>query len=289
MNIQNLQYFVAFSEELNYTKAAEKCFVSRQALQQSIHSLEKEYDVTLVINRHNKLSLTPAGQRLCLRAKPILDSLDILEADLREFSEMPVAIRLGVSKCLRPFYAPEYSEKLGQLETCFPDFRCSVKEEDPDTLLEKLETKALDAAIVIDMECIEGYDRTVLRKDSVRILMAGNHPLSHKKLLCPKDFAGYTILTMGEPERFYRPFMKFLQDIPVKFQVEYDFYEALRLLYSDQYIALNRSTPGPAQRFVAGINLPLITDDLYLETVLLTKKTTTNNYLSRICDQIQNL
>ena len=100
MNIQNLRYFVMFSEELNYTRAAEKCFISRQALQQSIHSLEKEYDVTLVLNRHNSLSLTPAGQRLCLRAKPILASLDILESDLRDFSELPVAVRLGVSQSL---------------------------------------------------------------------------------------------------------------------------------------------------------------------------------------------
>lgn len=287
MNIQNLRYFLAFSEELNYTKTAEKCFISRQALQQSIHSLEKEYDVTLVINRHNRLFLTPAGQRLCLRAKPILASLDILESDLQEFSEMPVAIRLGISQCLTPFYAPESSEKLRQLETCFPDFRCSVTEKDPDSLLSELETKTLDAAAVIDMDCISGYGRTVLRKDAVRILMAGDHPLSKKKYLTPEALEGCTILTMGEPGRFYRPFVEYLHGVPVHFQVECNFYEALRLLYSEHYVALNRATPGPTQRFVAGVNIPLATDELYLETVLLTNNSPTN-YLSRIREQLRS-
>lgn len=42
MDIRQLHYFLTLCEEMNYTRAAQRLFLSRQALRQSISALEAE-------------------------------------------------------------------------------------------------------------------------------------------------------------------------------------------------------------------------------------------------------
>ena len=41
MDIRQLHYFLVLCEEMNYTRAAQRLFLSRQALRQSISALEE--------------------------------------------------------------------------------------------------------------------------------------------------------------------------------------------------------------------------------------------------------
>ena len=69
MNFSNLQYFVTLAEELNYTKAANRLYISQQALSVHISKLETYYNVTLFV-RSNPLELTAAGKDfICLQRK----------------------------------------------------------------------------------------------------------------------------------------------------------------------------------------------------------------------------
>ena len=43
MNFDNYRYFAAAAEELNFTKAARKLFMTQQALSKQIDKMEREY------------------------------------------------------------------------------------------------------------------------------------------------------------------------------------------------------------------------------------------------------
>ena len=58
MDIQSLRYFSATARTLNYTKAAQECYISRQALRQQIQFLELELHCRLFQNDHNRITLT---------------------------------------------------------------------------------------------------------------------------------------------------------------------------------------------------------------------------------------
>ena len=60
INFLNLEYFLVAAEELNFTRAAKKLFISQQSLSNHISNLEKEFDVVL-FNRTSPLTLTYAG------------------------------------------------------------------------------------------------------------------------------------------------------------------------------------------------------------------------------------
>ena len=58
MDIRQLHYFLVLCEEMNYTRAAQRLFLSRQALRQSISALEAELVRAALPQRHHRLSLT---------------------------------------------------------------------------------------------------------------------------------------------------------------------------------------------------------------------------------------
>ena len=53
MTIQQLRYFLALCQDLNYTRTAERLYLSRQALRLSIAALENELCGPLFINVRN--------------------------------------------------------------------------------------------------------------------------------------------------------------------------------------------------------------------------------------------
>ena len=61
MDIRQLHYFLVLCEEMNYTRASQRLFLSRQALRQSITALEAELCGPLFVSAHHKLSLTERG------------------------------------------------------------------------------------------------------------------------------------------------------------------------------------------------------------------------------------
>ena len=107
INFLNLEYFLVAAEELNFTRAARKLYISQQSLSNHISNLEKEFDVVL-FNRTSPLTLTYAGQALQTRARQLLDLKDETYkeiSDIKDFSTGQLSI--GVSHTRGRFILPE--------------------------------------------------------------------------------------------------------------------------------------------------------------------------------------
>lgn len=63
LNLESYQYFAAAAEELNFTRAAKRLYITQQALSKQIDRLEHAYNVRL-FNRESPMTLTPAGKCL---------------------------------------------------------------------------------------------------------------------------------------------------------------------------------------------------------------------------------
>lgn len=92
VELQSLRYFVALSEELNFTRAAARCWVSQQAFSRAIAQLEQRLGVALAIRRPRGCSLTPAGVRLAASARELLSRADGLRETVGASGP---ALRLG--------------------------------------------------------------------------------------------------------------------------------------------------------------------------------------------------
>lgn len=120
INFLNLEYFLVAAEELNFTKAAKRLFISQQSLSNHISNMEKEFDVVL-FNRTTPLTLTYAGQALKTRARKMLELKDETYrelADIKDFSVGQLTIGLSHTRgrIILPEILPVYKERFPNIE-----------------------------------------------------------------------------------------------------------------------------------------------------------------------------
>ena len=85
MNTKALECFLLAAEELNFTRAAERLYMSQQSLSYHIQRLEDEYHVKL-FERDPSLHLTLAGENMLFYAKQILQFDSQMKADFADIS-----------------------------------------------------------------------------------------------------------------------------------------------------------------------------------------------------------
>src|SRR6476646_2912922 len=83
MELHQLRYFVAVAQAGNFSRAAEKCFVSQPSLSQQIQKLERQLRRPLFHRLGRKAVLTEAGRLLLYRAIHILAGVEDAERRLR--------------------------------------------------------------------------------------------------------------------------------------------------------------------------------------------------------------
>jgi acetyl esterase/lipase len=74
--VRHLRAFVAVAEELNFSRAAERLYLSQPALSRQIRALERVVGCDLLHRSTRHVALTLAGEALLDRARPVLAALD---------------------------------------------------------------------------------------------------------------------------------------------------------------------------------------------------------------------
>ena len=160
MTIQQLRYFLALCEDLNYTHTAGRMYLSRQALRLSIAALEEELCGKLFVNNRNHLALTEKGERFRAQAAPVVQQFDALcQQAYHEIQSAP--LRLGISVALVPDYLPNLGEVLEAFRQQYPGIPLEHTSLSNDEVPVQLQNGTLDAGLVMDLGgCATGLART---------------------------------------------------------------------------------------------------------------------------------
>ena len=73
---RDLRYFVAVAEDLHFTRAAERLFISQPALSKQIRMLERQLGAPLFLRGSDGVRLTPIGEALLPHAREVLAAWD---------------------------------------------------------------------------------------------------------------------------------------------------------------------------------------------------------------------
>jgi len=76
MELRHLKYFLTLAEELNFTKASEKLFISQPPLSRQIKELEQEIKARLFERNNKRVELTDAGKYFEGEVRQMLQSLE---------------------------------------------------------------------------------------------------------------------------------------------------------------------------------------------------------------------
>jgi LysR family hydrogen peroxide-inducible transcriptional activator len=183
-SLRQLRYLVTLADTLNFTRAAELCFVSQSTLSAGLKELESILGVQLVERDRQSVALTHAGSLVVERGRDLLSAAeDLAEIAANTSAPMEGPLRLGVIPTVAPFLIPEV---MPELRKRFPKLKLSLREDLTEQLLERLRNRTLDLAVIALPYDTEGLTVKELFIDEFWLAALPNDPaIAGKKVNLP--------------------------------------------------------------------------------------------------------
>lgn len=242
MTIQQLRYFLALCEDLNYTHTARRLYLSRQALRLSINALERELCGSLFTNASNHLVLTEKGQHFRAQAAPVVEHFDQMCALAYQDIQSPPLL-LGISAALVPNYLPTLGELLDHFRQQYPGIPLEVSFLSNDEVAAQLTGGTLTAGLVMDLGgCAPGLARTALTRHTAALLVPRSSPFWARSSITPAELDGQTLLVPGFAPDALGPLWQALRDAHATPNIELGekFYQVLYRTQEQNCLALDR-------------------------------------------------
>ncbi len=196
--LRQLEYFIATAEAGSITLASDRIRVSQPSISTAISQLETELGAQLFLRRHAQgLSLTPAGQKLLVQAKAVIEQAQSLYTAASEASDqVRGTLSLGCLLTFAPMLLPEVSHSF---IAAYPGARIRPTVADHSVLLAKLERAELDAALTYDLLIPDGFDFTPLAELPPYVQVAETDPLAERKAVTLADVAERDFILLDLP------------------------------------------------------------------------------------------
>lgn len=194
MNLNELRYVVAVAQELNFRRAAERCFVSQPALSLAIQKLEDELGVRLFERSKTEVAVTPVGKRVVEQAQCVLEeAARIKEIASRGKDQLAGPLRLGVIYTIGPYLLPELIPVLRKMA---PQMPLEVEENTTANLDVLLRNGKLDVIIIALPFGGSGIETRPLYDEAFSVVVPIDHPWSKKKGVKPGELAKERVLLL---------------------------------------------------------------------------------------------
>ena len=247
MDIRQLHYFLVLCDEMNYSRAAQRLFLSRQALRQSISALEAELCGPLFLSAHHKLTLTDRGMSLQRHAAPVVEQFQQMQASLRAEIQSAQPVRIGISVSLVPDYLPGLETQLDKFRQQYSHVEMRFRMIDNDAVADGVEQGELDAGLVIDLGCAAPVlARTTLRADPACLLVPRGHPFWEKESIPLAELRGQRVLLPSLRQDLFSPLWAACAraGFAPNAEIGPSFYQAYYLVQEQLCTCLTRYEPG---------------------------------------------
>ncbi|TPQ23850.1 LysR family transcriptional regulator [Streptomyces sporangiiformans] len=183
---RDLRYFVAVAEELHFTRAAERLYVSQPALSKQVRALERQLGAPLFERDRQGVRLTPVGTALLPHARQVIAAWKAaLNAAERAKTEQAAVLLVGMST------SPARGGLLPAIRSRFtethPEATLRLRQigwEDPTA---GLADGTVDVAFIwLPVPDLDRYTTVVVAEEPRVVALAETHPLAARESF---DFA----------------------------------------------------------------------------------------------------
>lgn len=179
MNIRDLKYLVAVHDLNNFSKAAERCFVSQPTLSGQLKKLEQELGSSLIERSTRQVLFTPLGNEVVSHAREVLYVVDRIRRVAKEGDDPMVGeFHIGLIPTVGPFLLPII---MPQLSAAYPDAKLFLYEHKTEILVDKLTRGELDAAFVANADWSAPVLARALYRESLKLAVSDKDPLANGK------------------------------------------------------------------------------------------------------------
>jgi DNA-binding transcriptional LysR family regulator len=176
LELRHIQYFKVLAEELHYSKAAEKLFISQSALSQQIRQLESIIGHSLFDRTNKKVQLNEAGKRFRIDAQQMLLKLQqTLDNQKRLHIGNTGQLSIGFVASAMQSVIADLLKKFNQ--DC-PNIQFSLEELTNKEQLSALQNGSLDLGFMRSNQV--GREMHIKRvfKESFALVLPKDHPIN---------------------------------------------------------------------------------------------------------------
>ncbi|MDQ7040988.1 MAG: LysR substrate-binding domain-containing protein [Rhodothermus sp.] len=193
MELRALRYLLAVAEAGNFTRAAERCFVSQPALSQQIRKLEEELGEVLVDRSLTPVRLTAAGEVVVAHARRMLAELAAMRVALDELQGLRRGhLIIGAVQTVRTYLMPYAVTTFART---YPDVRLQVLELPAD----EVEAGVLEGRFHLGLSFVptvqEGLDTEPLFTEELVLIVPPDHALAGQQVV-PLEVLAQTPLAL---------------------------------------------------------------------------------------------
>lgn len=222
MDIKQLHYFIAVSEQMNFSKAAERLHISQPSLSNAIKKLEQEIGSPLLERNTRNLQLTEAGELLFERAKVIVKNMEVLKIEMDEVIVHGTRdITIGVMESIKhwlPKVIANYKKDYPHMKIHLVDILGSKRV--------KKSLKSYKTHLIITNQLMDDPELEVqtLYEERLVAVLPLHHPLAQKDTLTISDICEepFIISTEGFQTRrdILTSFEQAGKNINIQFEIE---------------------------------------------------------------------
>ncbi len=220
LDLKQLQYFIAVTEQMNFSKAAEKLHISQPSLSNAIKKLEQEIGSPLLKRNTRNLQLTEAGELLYERAKAILKNMEILKIEMDEVivhgtSEVTIGVMESIKHWL-PKVIANYKSDYPQMMIHLVDILGSKRV--------KKSLKSYKTHVIITNQRMDDDELEVqnLYEERLVAVLPLNHPLAEKDRLTFADLCNEPFIISTEGFQTRLDILSAFEQANVKMNIQYE-------------------------------------------------------------------
>ena len=228
MNIETLRIFCDVVAHRSFSQGAAANKVSQSAATQSVHRVEKHFDVQLMDRGKRPFVPTPEGEVCYEGLRKVLEMYDAVDARVRSLRKEIT----GVVKV-----AAIYSVGLHDMRRCMQDFmrrypKASVRLEylRPNKVYDAVANSEVDLGIVSYPTALAGLNVIPLRSEKMVVVCRPDHPMARRKTVAAEhienqDFVAFErdLPIRKEIDRYLRK-----QSVSVEVAMEFDNIETIK-------------------------------------------------------------
>jgi len=200
MTITQLKYVLAVAEQQNFTKAAEKTFVTQPTLSMQIQKLEDELEILIFDRSKKPIELTGVGKKIVEQARNIVNESERMQDVVdQEKGFIGGTFKIGIIPTIMPTILPMF---LKSFSNRYPKVQLKIEELNTDEIITKINDGYLDAAIAATPLGQEKIKERPLYYEPFVGYIPENHRLATKEKLETNDLDIEDILLLEDGHCF---------------------------------------------------------------------------------------
>ena len=194
MSPRQLEYFLEIYRQKSIKKAAEKLMISSQAVSKMIKELEEELNVKLFIRGKKNLEPTAEAEALKNHAVKILEEFDKIATLTKNLNREEKVLTIYSIDGFLKYVTIKFIE---DFQEAFPTIILNIIETTEKDIVEKLEKREIDTAIITKPLNSHTFSCHYLYSNNNCLVIHKDHSLSKKEKISPCDLNNQPIAGKG--------------------------------------------------------------------------------------------